>query len=58
MKNEITKITIKMIRDVNELRLLAEATLRRNNASKLFGLVEKKKHKHGADNIATFFSYF
>ena len=35
-----------IIRDVNELRLLAEATLRRNNTSKLLGLVEKKKHKH------------
>ena len=55
MKNEINKITIKIIRDVNELRLLAEATLRRRNASKLLGLVEKKKQKHGADNTATFF---
>ena len=39
-------ITITIIRDVNELRLLAEATLRRSNASKLLGLAEKKKHKH------------
>ena len=54
LKNEITKITIKIIRDVNELRLLAEATLRRSNASKLLGLVEKKKQKHEADNTATF----
>ena len=41
MKNEINKITITIIRDVNELRLLAEATLRRGNGSKLLGLVEK-----------------
>ena len=41
MKNEINKITIIIIRDVNELRLLAEATLRRRNDSNLLGLVEK-----------------
>ena len=40
-------ITMTLIRDVNEQRLLAEATLRRNNGSKLLGLVEKSPVAQG-----------